>query len=371
MVQPAMKDRTRRRWLSRWLRPTERPLAYLMPGAIVTLCLLGALGIDYLAPWPYVMTPLYAVPVLVATHSLPTRGVAIVGVLATVVNVVSSTLQGTPLVIVVLYSFGLVLTAYLAVLLAIERGRANRHAQQAEEAREQLQEFISLVAHELRNPLTALRGHAQRFRRAELGPRQMEQSALVIEHTTQRLGRLVNDLLDTTQFSAGRFQTHPVQTDLAELAHEVVALQQPTTGQHRLILECPDRVDGDWDGERISQVLANLVSNALKYSPEGGDVRVQVRTTDADVTVCVSDQGPGIAPEQKQRLFQPFTRLIETAAAPGLGVGLYLARGIVEAHGGRIWVDSQPGAGSTFCFNLPRRSDDPAGQVSVLDPAQT
>jgi signal transduction histidine kinase len=253
----------------------------------------------------------------------------------------------------------------------MEKRRAMCHSREAEEARQQLQEFTSLVAHELRNPLTALRGYAQRFRRAELSPRQMEQSALVIEHTTQRLGRLVNDLLDTTQVSAGRFQTHRVHTDLAELAHEVVALQQPTTGRHRLILECPDQVDGDWDGERIGQVLANLVNNALKYSPDGGDVCVQVRTTDADVTVCVSDQGPGIAPEQQQRLFEPFTRLLETATTPGLGVGLYLARGIVEAHGGRIWVDSQPGAGATFCFNLPRSSTDLDGQVSGLATAQT
>jgi signal transduction histidine kinase len=335
-----------------WRRALAQP--GLAVGVQIAACFLIAALLDYLAPWPYVMTPLYAVPVLVAAHTLDGRTVLAVGALATLVNVVSGIWQRTPLEIVVLYSIGLILTVYLAVRLALERQQSAHHAQQAEAAGHQLQEFVSLVAHELRNPLSAMRGYVQLFRRRSADdPRSIEHGAQVIEQATGRLARLVDDLLDTTQFESGHFRILTTPMDLAAAARDVVELQQSSTAEHHLVLESPDRVDGEWDRERISQLLSNFLTNAIKYSPRG-EVRVVIGATADEVTLSIADQGPGIASTQLDRLFQPFTRLESSPRARGLGVGLYLARGIVEAHGGRIAVESQPGVGTTFRVMLPR-----------------
>jgi signal transduction histidine kinase len=332
---------------------------------LIVVCLLVAVLIDYLAPWPYVMTPLYAIPVLVAAHHLSARSVGAVGLLATAVNVASSTLQGTPPAIVVFYTSGLLMAVYLGILAAIERDRSTRHARQADDARRQLQDFTSLVVHELGNPLTALRGFTQLLRRhAHDDPRKIERDAVVIEQTTLRLGRLVADLRDTTQLDTGRFRIRPVPVDLVALVREVIELQQATTAEHRLFLESPDQVYGDWDRERLAQLVANLISNAIKYSPDGGDVRITVHRLESRVTMRISDRGPGIALLQQERLFQPYSRLAQTSAIQGLGVGLYVARGIVEAHGGKIWVESQVGAGSTFSFTLPLKASRPEADAT-------
>jgi signal transduction histidine kinase len=337
----------------RWPWPGRLP-AGLQSALLIGVGLLVAASIDYLAPWPYVMTPLYAIPVLIAAHGLSVRSVSAVGLLASAVNVVSSAVQGTPLVIVIFYTAGLLMAVYLGILVAVERERSMRHARQAEDARRQLQDFTNLVVHELGNPLTALRGFTQLLRRhAHDDPRKIERDAVVIEQTALRLGRLVADLRDTTQIGAGRFRIRAVPTDLVALVREVTELQQAATSDHRLILESPDQVYGDWDRERLAQLVANLISNAIKYSPHGGDVQISVHPLESDVTVRISDHGPGIPPLQQERLFQPYSRLKQTSGIQGLGVGLYLARGIVEAHGGRIWVESQVGAGSTFGFTLP------------------
>ncbi|MCC7104351.1 MAG: HAMP domain-containing histidine kinase [Chloroflexi bacterium] len=370
MVQPPVNDRTPEQSASRrsWVHSAAHSgLAVGMQVHVqVSVCFLAAVLLDYLAPRPYVMTPLYAIPVLVAAHALPGRTVMRIGALATLVNVVSGLWQGIPPEIVVLYSVGLVLTVYLAVRLALERQRSAHHAEQAEAARRQLLEFMSLVVHELRNPLSAMRGYVQLFRRRSAeDPRSIAHGAQVIEQATGRLARLIDDLLDTTQIESGRFQLLPTPMDLAATARDVVELQQSTTAEHRLVLECPDRVDGEWDRERISQLLANLLTNAVKYSPSG-EVRIVIATTADEVTLSVVDQGPGIASAQLDRLFQPFTRLENSPRARGLGVGLSLARGIVEAHGGRIAVDSQPGVGTTFHVTLPRWPVDRRGSAAAI-----
>src|SRR5262249_22696407 len=133
-------------------------------------------------------------------------------------------------------------------------------------------------------------------------------------------------------------------------AGEVLARQQTTTTAHRLVLDAPARLEGVWDAGRLAQVLGNLVSNAIKYTP-GGEVRVRL-VASADAALCqVSDRGPGIDPARAGLLFAPYVRLDEAGA--GTGLGLFIARGIVVAHGGRLWVESARGRGSTFCLTLP------------------
>jgi signal transduction histidine kinase len=144
---------------------------------LIGLALIGAMVIDYLAPWPYIMTPLYAIPVLIAAYRLPPRGVAVIAGLATAINLISGLLEGTPLDVVLLYTSGLLITGYLAIALARQRqeiaryaGVAEQHAQAAELARQRLQEFLAMVVHDLRNPLAAILGSLQVLQRPAATP---------------------------------------------------------------------------------------------------------------------------------------------------------------------------------------------------------
>src|SRR5690606_21795255 len=145
--------------------------------------------------------------------------------------------------------------------------------------------------------------------------------------------------------------------DLVAVVREVVEAQLVSGGQHRLHLDAPEQLTGCWDRERIAQVVANLIDNAVKYSPDGGEVRASLREEAGSAILTISDQGPGLSDDQQTRLFQPFSRVGETTLV-GSGLGLFIAKGIVESHGGRIWVDSEPNRGSTFTVRLPLRSPD-------------
>jgi signal transduction histidine kinase len=329
----------------------------------IGVALIGALIVDYLATWPYIMTPLYAIPVLVAAYLLPPRGVAAVAALVLSINLASGMLEGTPIEVVLLYTSGLLITAYLAVALAWQRqktaqhaGEAERHAQAAEQARQRLQEFLGMVAHDLRSPLAAILGSLQILtHRATQVPAARQQRVLqLIEMSAQSMNRLLDDLRDASTTGAGRFVVHTAQSDLAAIARQVVELQQAPAADHYLVLDAPNHLEGMWDGQRLSQLLTNLVSNAIKYSPAGSEVQVSVRGGAGEAQVCVSDHGIGLSPDQVQQLFQPFTRLYQGQGVQGIGLGLYISKAIVEAHGGRIWVESAPGQGSTFTVTLPQ-----------------
>jgi signal transduction histidine kinase len=325
---------------------------------------------DYLAPWPYVMTPLYALPVLIAAHRLGPRTVAVTAVVVTLANVVSSLVQGTPATVWPLYTLGLVITSYLAVGLAYQRQVSARHIREAEEhardaeaARQSLREFISMVSHELRTPVTAVLGSAQLLirRQARSSDDVTERTLVAVEQAAQRMRRLLDDLVDAGRAGAGHFSVVPAPVDLAEVVREVAALRGAAAPLHHLDVELPSdsgALRGTWDRARLEQVLANFVSNAARYAPEGTEIRITARRDGDAVVLGVSDHGPGIAEEDAARLFQPFSRLRRDAGIPGMGLGLYLCKAIVEAHGGRIWVESRVGEGSTFWISLPPR---PAG----------
>ncbi|MBX6342462.1 MAG: HAMP domain-containing histidine kinase, partial [Thermomicrobiaceae bacterium] len=251
------------------------------------------------------------------------------------------------------------------IALAIEHARlfeaereARAEAQAAVRARE---EFLSIASHELKTPLTTVKGYAQLLGRllahGDVDPRRF---ATAVERLTVQVGRLeelVNDLLDVSRIQQGRLQPQPERFDLTELAREVIERFEQSAErkpQHRLVFESDGPVVGLWDPSRIDQVITNLVSNALKYSPQGGEVRVRVRQVDHAAEIAVSDQGIGITPEERQRLFKPFARG-DTARQQfgGAGLGLYITAQIVERHGGTIGVESEPGKGSTFTVRLP------------------
>ena len=148
--------------------------------------------------------------------------------------------------------------------------------------------------------------------------------------------------------------------DLITTLRQVVMEQQTTAPAHRITLEAPARLEGTWDEERLAQLFANLIANAVAYSPHGTEVQVRVREADDEAVVSVADRGVGIAPKDQAALFQPYFRLGDKANTKGMGLGLYIARTVADAHGSRIWVESAPGEGSTFFVSLPLAAAPPA-----------
>ncbi|PTL79465.1 PAS domain-containing sensor histidine kinase [Vitiosangium sp. GDMCC 1.1324] len=242
-----------------------------------------------------------------------------------------------------------------------ERERLLREAQEAIRVRD---DFLSIASHELKTPLTPLKLHLQVLKqRASSGqplPAQHAEKALA---QVARLSGLINDLLDTSRIQAGRLELKHEPVPLGELIREVLADLRPISTHHTLEYEEPDEaftIQGD--RSRLAQVLVNLLENALKYSPTGGTIRVTVeRDTAQQALVSVADGGIGIPPDQKAHLFERFFRARNAPISGfgGLGLGLYICRDIVEHHGGRIWVESEVGKGSTFHFTLPVSSPAP------------
>jgi signal transduction histidine kinase len=222
---------------------------------------------------------------------------------------------------------------------------------------EQRDDFLSTAAHEFKTPLAVVKAYAQLLRRRD----QPDPQALaVIERQVDRLSRLVQQMLDASRLRLDAGNGRLERFDLSALADEIVSALRPAAPRHalRVRAERPAPVLGDRD--RIGRVLTCLVDNAVRFSPSGGDVEAQVDATGGEVTVAVRDQGVGIPPERQAHLFERFYRA--HAGTPqdygGFGVGLDLAREIVERHGGRIWFESAPGAGSTFHFSLPAARED-------------
>jgi signal transduction histidine kinase len=217
-------------------------------------------------------------------------------------------------------------------------------------------DFVSLVSHELRSPMAAVIGSAatlhQRWR--ELSPDQRESFLALIEHETKRLADLVGDVLDTSRIESGSFSYAFSDVDVAELIRESAALAE--SGQDEVavrpqVSEPLPLVRAD--RARLRQVLANLVDNAVKYSPAGAEVDVVAFAENGQITVEVRDRGPGVAPEHESLIFEKFGRVAGEHAKPGTGLGLFIARSIAHAHGGSLEVRSAPEVGATFTLVLP------------------
>lgn len=214
-------------------------------------------------------------------------------------------------------------------------------------------DFLAMVTHDLRTPLTSIKGWLQvLLRRPSLTDRDQVVVRRSLEQV-ERMAHLINDLADVLRIEAGHLRLHPQTVDLVTLVREHVAVIQEHSARHQIEVAAPDgAITGRWDRQRIGQVLDNLLTNAVKYSPLGGLVRVEVASSDGASTVRVIDRGIGVLPDHLPLLFERFYRAGATGAG-GLGLGLYITRMLVEAHGGRIAADSKPGAGSTFTVTLP------------------
>jgi signal transduction histidine kinase len=221
-------------------------------------------------------------------------------------------------------------------------------------------DFVSLVSHELRSPMAAVIGAARTLegRWRSLRPEQREAFLALIGDETARLAALVDDVLDTSRIEAGTFSYRFGDVDLARLVEDVV--ESARLAQHDVHVvgaAAPGLPAIRGDGERLRQVLANLVDNAVKYSPEGGRVEVRATVEDARASIAVSDDGPGIPADQQALIFEKFGRAdVSGGSKPGTGLGLFIARSIAQAHGGSLEVRSAPGAGTTFTLTLPTGS---------------
>jgi signal transduction histidine kinase len=218
--------------------------------------------------------------------------------------------------------------------------------------------FLAGVAHDLRNPLSPLKLAAATIGgEGPLPPEDRVRATLdIVRRQVDRLDRMVGDLLDTSRIEAGQLELQLKECDAGLLAREVFELFQTASSRHRFELRVPESaVPLRCDAFRIEQVLNNIVSNAIKYSPGGGTVRIGV-TTDATAAIFdISDEGLGIKPEDIPSIFQPFRRVGNADhKIPGIGLGLSVARHIVEAHGGHIDVKSRAGAGTVFFVRVPR-----------------
>ena len=226
--------------------------------------------------------------------------------------------------------------------------------------------FVSIVSHELQTPVAIIKSYAATLARedATWPPETIQRVSRNIEEECDRLHRLITDLLDLSRIQAGRVAMRVGSVDLAQLARDVVDQLAPRAPRHSLRTSFPSPptfpvVRGDAD--QLRRALFNLVQNAVKYSPNGGEVLIAGEVTPDEVLVRVIDQGVDVTAGEEERIFDRFhradTRLSRTTT--GVGLGLYITRNIVEAHGGRIWAESPgPGRGSTFTFSLPRGNDE-------------
>ncbi|HYU75003.1 MAG TPA: HAMP domain-containing sensor histidine kinase, partial [Ktedonobacteraceae bacterium] len=225
-------------------------------------------------------------------------------------------------------------------------------------------EFIKLAAHELRNPLAALKGFTSmlgyqtaRGRGPQLADWQRE-ALSEIEQVTARLDKFTEDLLDVTRLQAGRLVLSHEPIDLVTLVRKMLMQAQVTTKRHTFSFETPlTSLVVEVDRVRIEQVFSNLLGNAVKYSPQGGPIEVVLRAEveSHSALLSIRDQGIGIPASQQGRIFGRFVRAenARMTEIAGTGLGLYLSHEVIEWHGGRLWFESEEGAGSTFFLTLP------------------
>ena len=219
--------------------------------------------------------------------------------------------------------------------------------------------FVSVVSHELKTPVALIKGYADALNRddAEWDRKTIQNGLTVIEEEADRLAELIENLLAASKLQAESMKLTYDDVNLPALARRSIERFQTQTTRHTLSASFPDDfpiIRGD--SRRLHQVIDNLVSNAIKYSPRGGPITIAGDFNGTTVRVSVRDRGIGLPPDQLERVFERFYRVDNglTQKAPGTGLGLYLANAVIKAHGGRIWAENNPDGGSTFRFILPR-----------------
>lgn len=241
------------------------------------------------------------------------------------------------------------------VLVQVENITERKQAEQIKD------EFIGMVSHELKTPLTIMMGALNVLTNQELSEEQARELMQDASSSVDTMVGIVENLLELARSQSDRMILHLEPTDVVKIAREVARELQRKSAAHRLIVApASEKAIALADPVKVERILCNLIENAIKYSPNGGDVRISAQRQDNQVIVEVSDQGIGISRQNQSRLFQSFERInaYKTNSIAGIGLGLRVCRLLVEVLGGRIWVESKPGKGSTFFFSLPAADDD-------------
>jgi signal transduction histidine kinase len=351
-MQSAAAGLSRVRRLTAWARRFGLALA---PPALAVLCetRYGA------AVRPHMWYPLY--PALFISSwigdwasSLITTILAVIYVWWTRVQLTGTSSGGDNM-------FGLVSLLATGVLFTVFHDRlrktngrlaaVNRTLRMLERMRE---EWASLVAHDLQQPINAIVLRSDLLLRSDLNERQRD-GIWKVRTTAMRLGRMVNDLNDASQLEASRMRMNFVRVDLGALMRDLLDRVPGTAGRTTVRIPTEHVLFVRGDEQRLEQVMSNQLSNAIKYGTPGTQVVFELRERDGYAEVTVSNRGPGIPADELPRLFDRYmrSRTVSAEGPKGLGVGLYIAKGLVEAHGGRIWIESVPGDTTTFHFTIP------------------
>ena len=229
--------------------------------------------------------------------------------------------------------------------------------------------FVGMAAHELRNPLCSIRFYSDYLRTHldRVEPEKRSQFLDVIHASSGFMARLIDDLLNVSRIESGHLDLAPEPTDLASVAHRVADLSRTLAEAKDIALELeaePGLPPVAADEPKIEQVVTNLVTNAIKYAPQGTTVTLRAGPRTGSVCVSIADEGPGIPAEQLERLFEPFqtAEAKPTAGERSTGLGLYICRRIIEGHHGELWAESTVGRGSTFAFSLPVAVHEPVAE---------
>ncbi len=240
----------------------------------------------------------------------------------------------------------------------VERKKAEvereRLLEQLRKTNEQLEDFIRMISHDLRNPLAIVQGQAQLIQRYTSNADLVQKSADSILTSSRRMNAMIQDLIESARFESGRLRLNMHAVSLGWFVTDLLERSQGVVGVERVRVDVPsDLPEVRVDSDRLDRIMANLISNALKYSLPGSDVLVKAEKVDGEAELSVADEGVGIDSEDLPHIFDRFYRAKGSSRTDGLGLGLYITKMLVEAHGGRIWAESEPGKGSVFTFTLP------------------
>jgi signal transduction histidine kinase len=243
-----------------------------------------------------------------------------------------------------------------------QRIREQAARQQAEQALHERDVFLAVASHELKTPISTLSATAQllmrRLRReGRLQPERVQEALKRLDEQSHRLTRLVSQLLDVSRLNAASLALQLSRADLAALVRGVVETSQLNTSEHTLNLQAPEHLEAVVDPLRIEQVVTNLLDNACKYSPAGGQVDIELTARNGQARLAVRDHGIGIPPAHRARIFERFYQAHSEGHLSGMGLGLYISREVVQQHGGRIWVEFPDEDGTRFVVELPLGTD--------------
>jgi two-component system sensor histidine kinase KdpD len=256
---------------------------------------------------------------------------------------------------------------------AIERATLAEAAQKARlqiETEQLRNSLLSSVSHDLRTPLAVITGSAATLADTELDEPTRAELLATIQEEGHRLNRLVRNLLDMTRLQAGALVVKKEWQAVEEVIGSALTRLEDRLGARPVDTQVPhDLPMAPFDSILLEQVLVNLLENAIKYTPEGSPLEIAARSVPDAIEIAVSDRGPGVAPEDVERVFEKFYRAGEGRG--GVGLGLTICRGIVTAHGGRLWVENRPGGGASFRFTIPLQGTAPQVPADEDSPLST